>query len=100
MLYLLINFQSERPFTNFFEFCTNPSYMPDLQEESNCAGQTSPLCAAITTGHRVHYGNILRELAVNFMTLSEAQVLQCTYQVHNFHDLNTYLFKENLQFIN
>jgi hypothetical protein len=67
-------FQYERPaaaVTSLFEFCTNPTYMNDfdllseeekrrMQELKECP--PAPVCAAVTSCHRVHFGLICRDV--------------------------------------
>jgi len=43
----------------------------ELDEDST---HLSPICAAITTCHRVHFGHLLKELALYFFTLPESLI--------------------------
>jgi hypothetical protein len=75
--------------TDFFDLCgvggANNIIWHSISEEDNGAKKDednaeddddviSPICAAVTTCHRVHFGHILRELATYFFTLPEALV--------------------------
>ena len=74
-------FQFEQPtsaISSVFEFCTKPSFMTgaDLLGSCSTPPQATPVCAAITSCQRVHFGHIVRELAQMFFVLPCPEVRQ------------------------
>lgn len=68
--------------SNFFDLCgvggadniiwnVNNTASDGDEDDDEDVSSTSPICAAVTTCHRVHFGHLLKELAVYFFTLPE-----------------------------
>lgn len=66
---------------NFFDLCgvggadniiwnTSGNSADDNEDDTSL----TPICAAVTTCHRVHFGHLLKELAIYFFTLPEALI--------------------------
>lgn len=81
-----VMFQNEQVLPGLFDFCNSNSKGGDsnrvlfntddteAEEEEVEGADATPVCAAVTTCHRVHYGHILRELARFFFIMPEPLV--------------------------
>lgn len=74
-----VMFQYEASFTSLFDICKNGFDEKKWSECNDGDGDVdmdrdhkrTPVCAAVATCHRVHFGHILRELATMFFIMPE-----------------------------